>query len=349
MKNEVQRPSIVAIGGGTGLSTMLRGLKTYTPNITAVVTVADDGGGSGMLRNELNILPPGDIRNCIMALSETEPLMEKLLRYRFSDGSLAGQSFGNLLLAAMTGISNGDFVNAIKTISKVLKVKGTVLPVTDSDIELVAILENGKEVVGESNIGKSVTEYGSRINRIFVRAKNGEEVKVFPDVTEKIRNADLITIGPGSLYTSILPVLAVDNIAEEILRAKAPVIYIGNIMTQPGETDGYTAYDHVEAILKHTNKDLIDYFIVNNSRVDMLFLKKYAEKNSEEVYVDKEKFENSGIKLIERNLLALLDNRYIRHNVDALTDAIIDISARENAPEGCDVSDEGVIIFNPKK
>ena len=329
MKKDVFEPSIVSIGGGTGLSTMLRGLKKYTHNITAVVTVADDGGGSGMLRTDLNMPPPGDIRNCILALSEMEPIMNDLMRYRFTEGMLAGQSFGNLFLAAMTGISDGDFVSAVKQVSNVLKVTGTVYPVTDTDVELVAELESGQLILGESNIGKAVSEYGSRIKYVYLRTKRGKVARLLPEIKEKIKNADIITLGPGSLYTSILSALGVNELVDEICNADAPVVYINNVMTQPGETDGYTAYDHIRAILENTCDDFIDYCIVNDKVIDTPLRKRYAEKESDAVILDEKCFEDSSVKLVKRNLVGLIDNKYIRHNPDALAETIMDIAYKE--------------------
>lgn len=349
MTNNIYKPNILAIGGGTGLSTMLRGLKAYTDSITAVVAVADDGGGSGMLRDDLKMPPPGDIRNCILALAKTEPIMDRLLRYRFDSGRLAGQNFGNLFLAAMNGVFDGDFVAAVKNVSDVLKVTGTVLPVTESDVELVATLENGQTVVGESLIGKSVHQFGSNIKKIKLRAKNGEKVRLLEDVRKKISEADIITLGPGSLYTSVLSALGAENFAEELKAAKAPIVYINNIMTQPGETDGYTAYDHVKAILEHTSADFIDYCIVNSKKVETPIMERYAEQYSEEVPLDENRFEGSGIKLVKKNIVGLTDGRYIRHNPEALADAIIDIANRECRRDGVEVSDEGVLIYKPKR
>lgn len=349
MNEAVYKPNILAIGGGTGLSTMLRGLKAYTPNITAVVTVADDGGGSGMLRDDLKMPPPGDIRNCILALSETEPIMERLLRYRFSAGRLEGQNFGNLFLAAMNGINKGDFVTAVKNVSEVLKVTGTVLPVTDMDVELAAVLKNGIEVVGESAIGKSVSRFGSPIDKITLRTKEGGAARLLPDIKEKIRNADLITLGPGSLYTSVLSTLGAEGFYEEIKASKAPVVYINNIMTQPGETDGYTAFDHALAIMKHTDKEFISYCIVNSKVIETPLLKKYAEEASEAVLLDEQKFKDSGIKLVKRNIAGLINNRYIRHNPEALADAIMDIANRERRGLSDCVSEEGVVIYKPRR
>ena len=197
----VRGPKIVVIGGGTGLSTMLRGLKYYTSNITAIVTVGDDGGGSGTLREDLGILPPGDIRNCILALADTEPLMEDLLQYRFKDGTLKGQSFGNLFLAAMDGISD-NFEDAVQKMSSVLAVTGKVLPVTLDDMQLEAILENGNKVVGESQIPVEALNQKSKIKKLMINPENAEPLK---DALDAIKEADAIVIGPGSLYTSIIP------------------------------------------------------------------------------------------------------------------------------------------------
>lgn len=349
MNSIIYKPNILAIGGGTGLSTMLRGLKAYTDEITAVVAVADDGGGSGMLRDDLKMPPPGDIRSCILALSKTEPMMEKLLRYRFSEGRLAGQNFGNLFLAAMNGVFDGDFVTAVKNVSDVLKVTGTVLPVTSADVELVATLESGQTVVGESLIGKSVHRFDSSIKRIKLRAKNGGRVQLLEDVREKIKEADVITLGPGSLYTSVLSALGVDGFAEELKASGKPIVYINNIMTQPGETDGYTAYDHVRAILDHTSPDFLDYCIVNSKRIETPLMERYAEQYSEEVPLDEDNFEGSGIKLVKKNIVGLIDNKYIRHNPEALAEAIMDIANCECRRDGVRVSEEGVLLYTPRR
>ena len=347
--NKKAEPKIVAFGGGTGLSTMLRGLKEYVENITAVVTMADDGGGSGVLRRDMNMLPPGDIRNCILALSKTEPIMEKLLRYRFKHGSLSGQNFGNLFLAAMNEIFSGDFITAVQNVSNVLNVQGKVLPVTVTDSELVAELENGKEVVGESAIGKCVSVMGSRIKSIALQPKNKKLdkcVEMIPEVAEEIAGADIITLGPGSLYTSILPNLVIPDVLECIKASKVPVVYINNIMTQPGETDGYTAYDHVKAILDHTYPGFIDYCIINTNAVESPLLAKYTEEDSEPVEPDIDKFEGTGIRLFPRNLVGIENERYIRHNPSVLADAIIDVY---NFSRYSDVNEDGVMLYTPKR
>ena len=347
---DIASPKIVAFGGGTGLSTMLRGLKGYIEDITAVVTMADDGGGSGMLRRDLNMLPPGDIRNCILALSQTEPIMEKLLRYRFQHGSLSGQNFGNLFLAAMNEIFDGDFITAVRNVSSVLRVQGKVLPVTVTDVELVAQLENGQHITGESAIGKCVDTYGSRIKRIKLCSKGNDHdkpVEMVPEVAEEIAGADLIILGPGSLYTSILPNLAVPGVIECIQSSDVPVVYINNIMTQPGETDGYTAFDHVQAILEHSSPDLLDYCIVNTNTVETPLLSKYIEREAEVVVPDLHRFEGTGIHVFTRNLVGIENERYIRHDPEILADAILDVynySRRKG-----DVSYEGVMLYKPKR
>lgn len=350
-EERVYCPRIVSIGGGTGLSTMLRGLKKYTKNITAVVSVADDGGGSGMLRDDLHMPPPGDIRNCILALAQTEPLMEKLLQYRFTDGSLSGQNFGNLFLAAMNGIFHGDFVTAVQKVSDVLKVTGKVLPVTDTDVELVADLEDGRVIRGESAIGCSVHEYGSKISRVQLQVLGHpqQEIHLVEEIAHEVAAADVITLGPGSLYTSILPNLAVRELTEAILQSKAPVVYINNIMTEPGETDGYTAFDHVQAILEHTQPDIVDYCIVNSQRVDTPLLSRYIEQDAQEVFLDEERFAGTGIRLVKRDLVSVKDGRYIRHNPMVLADTILDIVNHLHQTPDLAVSEEGVVLYKPRR
>jgi len=311
---------VVAIGGGTGLSTILRGIKKYVPDINAIVTVADDGGGSGVLREELGILPPGDIRNCILALSETEEVMESLLNYRFTDGHLKGQSFGNLFLAAMNGISE-NFEEAVNKVSHVLRTTGHVIPVTLDDVRLEAEFENGTVITGESNIARN---FYSRISRIKQVRLIPEGATPVPAAISAIENAELIILGPGSLYTSIIPNLVVPGISEAIAKSKAKKVYICNLMTQPGETEKLTAFEHVEAILNHAGENIIDYCIVNKQYIPQTFLSKYIEDCAEKVYVDKTRFSDAGITLIERELVNI-KNEKIRHNFDALAECINDI------------------------
>lgn len=307
---------IVAVGGGTGLSTMLRGLKSYTQRLTAIVTVADDGGSSGMLRQDLGILPPGDIRNCILALADTEPIMKQLLTYRFTEGALAGHSFGNLFLAAMNGISD-SFDEAVKKVSDVLAVVGRVLPVTTENVSLSAILEDGRVIEGESHIGHRANISGN-IDRVYLTPRSPKPAN---GVIEAIESAELIVLGPGSLYTSIIPNLLVDGVVEAIKKSDAPKIYVCNIMTQMGETDEYTVYDHVRAIEKHSYDGIIDFVIANNEQIPSSLIENYAEENAHMIEIDAEKF-TGKTKLVQGNLL-LVEDEYIRHNFSRLARAIM--------------------------
>ncbi len=343
-------PKIVSIGGGTGLSAMLRGIKRYTDDITAVVTVADDGGGSGVLREDLKIPPPGDIRNCILALSEVEPVMERLLSYRFESGRLKGQSFGNLFLAAMTGTFGGDFVEAVRNVCEVLNITGRVYPVTASDVELIATMEDGSTVVGESRIGRSVDAETGAIKKVRLRKKSGGllPVETLNEVLREISEADLITLGPGSLYTSVLPNLVIEDLKNAVRKSKAPVVYINNIMTQPGETDGYTAFDHALAILDHTFDDFLDYCIVNTGEISPDIIKKYKDDGACPVEYDKSRFGSTDITVIERDLVTEDSEGHVRHNTYALADALIDIISINRNEEGRKVSGEGVLLYSPK-
>lgn len=305
----VRGPKVVVIGGGTGLSNLLRGMKRFTSNITAIVTVADDGGGSGVLRDDLGMLPPGDIRNCILALAHTEPVMEELLQYRFTDGRLKGQSFGNLFLAAMDGISE-NFMEAVQKVSSVLAVTGKVLPVTLENVKLKARLKNGNIVEGESNIPKEAIKQNSSIERIFIDPKDAIALK---EALLAIKDADAIILGPGSLYTSIIPNLLVKEIKEEIHKSSAIKIYISNLMTQKGETEGYATEDHIKAIHSHAGKGIIEYAIVNKGTVDKELEEKYKVKGATLVKTNKEELEKLNIKVIESNLVKVKDG-YIRHD-----------------------------------
>lgn len=325
-KKELEEgPKVVVIGGGTGLSTMLRGIKKYTSNITAVVTVADDGGGSGILREDLGILAPGDIRNCIMALSEAEPIMQKLLQYRFTDGMLKGQNFGNLFLAAMNGIYGG-FGEAVRKMSDVLAVRGDVLPVTLDNVKLCAELEDSTIVHGESNIGKVSIERNSPIFKLSILP---EDAKPAPDVLEAIENADVIILGPGSLYTSIIPNLLVKDVAKYIKQSAALKVYICNIMTQPGETIEYNVYEHIDAIEKHAGEGIIDWCIANKSVFSSEIKKKYKQDGATPVVANKEKLKNKSIQLLQRDLVSIKDD-LIRHDPDKLADAIMELIIENN-------------------
>jgi uncharacterized cofD-like protein len=251
-------PKIVAIGGGTGLSTLLRGLKEYSGNLIAIVTVADDGGSSGRLRKELGILPPGDVRNCIAALADAEPLMTKLFQYRFSDGSgLAGHSFGNLFIVAMSGVV-GNFEEAIKQTSRVLAVRGQIIPSTLANVTLNAITEDEETIEGESNI----TGSDSRIKEVYLLPNNPQ---ASPEAIRAILEADMIVVGPGSLYTSVLPNLLVDGIRRSIKASAAVKVYICNVATQHGETDGFDVADHVRVLESHVGRGLFQYVLANSN------------------------------------------------------------------------------------
>ncbi len=313
-------PRIVVIGGGTGISTMLRGLKKFSSNITAVITVADDGGGSGALREDLGMLPPGDIRNCIMALAETESVMERLLQYRFTDGRLKGQSFGNLFLAAMNGISD-NFEQAVRSTGEVLAVQGRVLPVTEQDVRLNAVLEDGTEIMGESNIGHHNRHHPGRIRRIRLEP---ERVQPLEPVIEAIRTADLIVLGPGSLYTSILPNLLVDGVADAITASRAARVYVCNVMTQPGETDGYCVSDHIRALWDHAGAGLFTYCLVNCGDVEESVRERYRADGADLVMVDLSRLKKMGIKLVESDVVETRD-RLVRHDPDKLAQAVMDI------------------------
>lgn len=321
IKQRLSKIKIVAIGGGTGISTMLRGIKHYTENITAIITVADDGGGSGMLREDLNMLPPGDVRNCILALSNTEPILARLLHYRFPSGRLKGQNFGNLFLAAMCGVNGGSFEDAVRQCSDVLAVKGRVLPVTNQNVNLGAKMSDGSTVLGESTIPQYAHSKGCKIEKIFLTPAKIEPVK---DCLKCIAEADIIILGPGSLYTSIIPNLLVSGVADAITESKAKVAYVNNIMTQRGETEGYSAFDHAEAILNHTNDKIIDYCIVNDEPIDDFLKSKYRLERSEQVKIDTPRFIKSNITLVSG---AMLDSSkgYARHNYDKLAKYIMDL------------------------
>jgi uncharacterized cofD-like protein len=311
-------PRVVVIGGGTGLSTLLHGLKEYTSNITAIVTVADDGGSSGRLRQDYNVLPPGDIRNCLVALADAEPLMGKLFQFRFDEGSeLGGHSFGNIFITAMTKVA-GDFDAAIKESSKVLAIRGSVVPSTLDKVMLVAEHADGSETVGESNIPLA----RSPIRRIFLRPVN---CKPTEEAIEAIRKADAIVLGPGSLYTSIMPNLLVGRIYQEILASRAVKVYVCNVMTQKGETDGYKASDHLRAITGHTAPGVVEHCIVNTARIPQEMLKKYAEEGSVPVVPDSENLKKMRCRVIEAHIVSTRD--YVRHDSARLAKIIIDLAA----------------------
>jgi len=306
---------IVAVGGGTGLSTMLRGLKKHTSNLTAVVTVSDDGGSSGRLQKELGVLPPGDIRNCLVALADDEALVTDLFRYRFTEGDgLSGHSFGNLFLAAMTGIT-GNFDEAIKVSSRVLNIKGRVLPATLSVARLCARLADGTIVEGESNISASRAPIAS------VYLDPGRALPL-DEVIAAIREADAIILGPGSLYTSILPNLLVERVAREIEAANAVKLYVCNVMTQPGETDGYSASRHVEALIANAGARVCDVVVVNDELPRKL-LDAYADEGQLPVVVDKARLDRLGVRTIRASVMS--ETQTVRHDSDRLAAVVIGI------------------------
>ncbi|KMT21068.1 gluconeogenesis factor YvcK family protein [Clostridium cylindrosporum] len=320
-------PRVVAIGGGTGLSTMLRGLKEYTSNITAIVTVADDGGGSGMLRQSLGMLPPGDIRNCLVALAHTEPLMEELMQYRFSEGDLKGQNFGNLFIAAMNGISV-NFEDAIKKMSDVLAVKGRVYPVTLEDVMLHAKLSDGSIVKGESRIPEECIEKNLKIDNIFLEPS---QPKALEDALFAIRDADCIIIGPGSLYTSILPNLIIDEISNEVKESTAMKVYVSNIMTQPGETTGFKLSHHIDAIEKACGKGIINIVVANDGFVPESHFAKYKDDGQEKVEIDRENIPRH-IMVVNDNLVDLTKG-FVRHSTEKLSKVIMELILKHTLPK----------------
>ncbi len=304
-------PKIVVIGGGTGLSTLLRGLKTYSANITAIVTVADDGGSSGRLRQEFGVLPPGDIRNCLAALADEEKLLTELFQYRFKAGDgLTGHSFGNLFLTAMSDIT-GDLEQAVAASSKVLAVRGQVLPATLSDVRLWAELADGRRIEGES----SISEAGGSIVKIGCIPANPPAL---PAAIKAIKEADYIIIGPGSLYTSLIPNLLVPQIADAIAASLAPRIYVCNIMTQPGETQGYTVSDHIRAIDAACERQLFDAVLVHKKSPSAHSLIRYAQQNSHPVFLDREAVSDLGRRIVLANILFEDDIGCVRHNPQKL-------------------------------
>ena len=321
---ENKGPNVVVIGGGTGQSIFLRGLKHHTENITAIVTVADDGGGSGVLRSDLGMLPPGDIRNCIMALANIEPTMNEVMQYRFEDGALKGQSFGNLFLAAMNGLY-GNFETAVYKIGQIFAITGRVLPVTLENIDLIATLENSQVVKGESTIPKEVRKQKCKIDKITLIP---EKCRPLDEVISSIHGADIIVMGPGSLYTSVIPNLLVPGVIDAIKKSNAKKVYIPNVMTQPGETEGYNVLDHVEALIKHTEPGLIDYIIANDEKIPESVSKRYKEDGSTQVLLDNEqrlKLKCMGIRTIESNLIEV-KNAYIRHNANEISSIIVKLA-----------------------
>jgi uncharacterized cofD-like protein len=301
-------PRIVVIGGGTGLSVLLRGLKQYTSNITAVVTVSDDGGSSGKLRGDMGILPPGDIRNCVLALADTEPLLEKLFQYRFREGELQGHSFGNLLIAAMTSIT-GDFQKAIKEFSKVLAVRGRVLPVTTTNVSIRAELESGEVVEGESILASHL----GPVKKVMLQPS---DALALPEVLQAIMDADAVVLGPGSLFTSVIPNLLVGGVSDALKQSPAAKIYICNVMTQRGETTGFSASQHVAALQNHARGRIIDYVLVNTGRIRPNLVARYREEGAAPVSVDMSRLNQLAVHVMTDDVLQ--QGETVRHDPDKL-------------------------------
>ena len=307
-------PAITVVGGGTGLSTLLRGMKYITNNCTAVVTSADDGGSSGRLRKELGIIPPGDLRNCLTALADREPLMERLMQYRFKgDSPLAGHCFGNLFIAAMAE-AEGGMEEGLNATSQILKVRGRVIPSTLEDIQLQAEMSDGTIVSGESKI----PEARKRIKKMLMKPANASASK---GAVDAILKSDVLIFGPGSLYTSVIPNLLVEEIREAILKSDAVKIYVCNIMTQPGETDGYGAFEHVRALIDHMGHQFLDYVIVNDQKITTEQLKQYYAEGSMPVTPDVEKIRKLGITVVPASLISKDD--LVRHEPRKLARALI--------------------------
>lgn len=315
-KKQLSRgPRIVAIGGGTGLSVLLSGLKNYSSNISAVVTVADNGGSSGRLRQQFDVLPPGDIRNCLVALADAPALMRDLFQFRFDQNSeFSGHSFGNLFLTVMTRLT-GDFEKAIKETSKVLALRGQVIPSTLGDVALVAHFHDGSTIIGEDQIPKA----RKSINKVTLTP---ELPLATPDALKAIKEAQIIVLGPGSLYTSIIPNLIIKEIAKAIAESEAIKVYVCNVMTQPGETDGYTVSDHIKALVKHSCARVLDYCLVNNGEVPQEILGRYSKDNSTFVINDRKKVEGLGYRLVEEDFSMIVDG-VIRHDAEKLAKIIL--------------------------
>jgi len=322
---------VVAIGGGTGLSTLLKGLKSYTvlpgeappagpfiSDLTAVVTVSDDGGSSGRLRRELNMLPPGDIRNCLVAVSEDENLISKLFQHRFSSsGDLEGHSFGNLFLAALTAIT-GDFPDAVKLASEILATRGHILPATASNVELEALMNDGSRVCGETNITASK-------KRIVELHMVPPDARPMPQTLQAIAEADVITIGPGSLFTSLIPNVIVQGIPEAIASARAIKVFICNLMTEANESLNMTASQHIQAIFNHAHRRIFDSALVNSALVSPSMLERYAEEHASQVECDCDAIEALGVKCIAGNFVE--EHHVARHATDRLCQELLRLAA----------------------
>ncbi len=318
---------IVALGGGTGLSALLRGLKQHVArrkqdpgrrpigDLAAVVTVTDDGGSSGRLRREYQMLPPGDIRNCMVALSKDEALLGRLFQFRFATGKgLAGHSFGNLFLTALTDVT-GDFNEAVRQAGQVLAIRGRIFPSTTQNVTLEAVLENGAVVAGETRISRSK----ARIHRIRLKPRGARPL---PEALEAIRTADVVTLGPGSLYTSVIPNLLVRGMVDTLRKSRAARVYIANLMTQPGETSGYAVEDHVRAIYEHTRARVIDWVVINRAPIAPRLLRRYKAQGAEPVRYDMRELQKLGLKVIFDDLVDA--DGVVRHHAPRLTRLLLE-------------------------
>lgn len=325
--SHIRTTRIVAIGGGTGLSAVLRGLKDYIPrpmqdadrypiaDLAAIVTVSDDGGSSGRLRREYSILPPGDIRNCLVALSDDETLLSRLFQYRFHSGrGLRGHSFGNLFLAALSNVT-GDFAEAVRVSSQVLAIRGRIFPATVQNVSLEATMQDGRVVKGETRIAHA----HGRIRQLRLTPRR---VKPLPEVIEAIEHASLILLGPGSLYTSVIPNLLVAGVADAIARSRATRVYIPNLMTQPGETDGMSVADHVRAIYRHTKKKMLDWVVLNNQQISPGVAERYRAQGAEPVEIDLHELQELGLRCVYAGLLE--EYGMVRHNSARLAQLLVE-------------------------
>lgn len=320
---------ITAIGGGTGLSSLLLGLKEYTENITAIVTVTDDGGGSGKLREEFNMLPPGDIRNCLLALANITPSMSALINHRFMNGSLKGQSFGNLFLLALNEIY-GSFEEAVAKMNEFLAVTGKVLPVTTANAQIYAVFGDNKKILGET----AITEYKKKTSETIVEVGIlPQNAKALPDALTAIEEADVIILGPGSLYTSIVPNLLVDGVKEAIAQSKALKVYVMNVMTQNGETEQYTALQHFNEIEKYLGEGIIDVCLANVEKPNRKLIERYREEGAVPIAISKSDFKDSGVKLVCANMLSR-DGTHVRHDPLRLSYNIIKTASKLRPRKG---------------
>ena len=321
-----QGPQLATIGGGTGLSTLLGGLKGFTRNITAVVAVTDEGGSSGRLRQEWGVLPPGDVRNCIVALAENDNSLNRILNFRFDRGELKGHNLGNLILLAVSELV-GDFQRAVEELNRLLAIRGRVLPVTNQTVVLHGETVDNIQLRGELDI----SDHGSRLRKIWLEPKSAQAL---PEVLEAIYNADLVVLGPGSLFTSILPNLLIEQVVEAVKASSAPKVYIANLMTQPKETEGMNIVAHIDWIASVLGK-MPEYLVTNQAPIPDIFLEHYREKGAEPLYLSKEEeqyLESHGTRVVYGDLVNFIGERYLRHHSQRLAEIIINI-ARETREE----------------